>query len=190
MRHSDINLTMSRYTHIFRGQESDAVAKLPDFSISSSQQQVVTGTDNKPVDVAQSSPEKLTPQLTPTAFPVRNQLAADVNSSSIRPERADNYKPLQGETLCTESRGLSPSVIDKKQIRPTGFEPATSGLGNRCSILLSYGRNILKPQKLGISITCPNFYYYNLDYNRNAVYIIFILVDCLVEVEDISHGKI
>jgi len=32
MRHSDINLTMSRYTHIFRGQESEAIAKLPDLS--------------------------------------------------------------------------------------------------------------------------------------------------------------
>lgn len=37
MRHSDINLTMSRYTHIFREQESDAVAKLPDLSLPSSQ---------------------------------------------------------------------------------------------------------------------------------------------------------
>jgi hypothetical protein len=26
------------------------------------------------------------------------------------------------------------------QLRPAGLEPATSGLGNRCSILLSYGR--------------------------------------------------
>ncbi len=32
MRHSDINLTMSRYTHIFQGQESQAVESLPDFS--------------------------------------------------------------------------------------------------------------------------------------------------------------
>jgi len=39
MRHSDINLTMSRYTHIFRSQESEAIAKLPDLS-----QRKATGT--------------------------------------------------------------------------------------------------------------------------------------------------
>jgi hypothetical protein len=32
MRHSDINLTMSRYTHVLRGQLSEAVAGLPDFN--------------------------------------------------------------------------------------------------------------------------------------------------------------
>ena len=48
MRHSDINLTMSRYTHLFRGQESEAVAKLPDLSLPSKKKQrvVATGTDN------------------------------------------------------------------------------------------------------------------------------------------------
>jgi len=49
MRHSDINLTMSRYTHIFRGQESKTVENLPDFSLSSSQAQraIKTGTDDE-----------------------------------------------------------------------------------------------------------------------------------------------
>lgn len=49
MRHSDINLTMSRYTHIFRGQESEAVEKLPDLSLPSQQKQqaLATGTDGK-----------------------------------------------------------------------------------------------------------------------------------------------
>jgi len=32
MRHSDINLTMSRYSHVLIGQESDAVAGLPDLA--------------------------------------------------------------------------------------------------------------------------------------------------------------
>ncbi len=140
MRHGDINLTMSRYTHIFRGQESDAVAKLPDFSTSSNRQQVATGTDNKPVDVAQNNPEKLTPQLTPTAFSGCNQLAADVSLLSIRPEKADNHKPLQSETLCTESRGLSPRVIDKNKLRLRGFGPLTFGSVDRRSIQLSYRR--------------------------------------------------
>lgn len=47
MRHSDINLTMSRYTHIFRGQESEAVAKLPDLSFSNqpNQNPLATETD-------------------------------------------------------------------------------------------------------------------------------------------------
>lgn len=33
--HGDINLIMSRYTHIFWGQESEAVARLPDLSLPS-----------------------------------------------------------------------------------------------------------------------------------------------------------
>ena len=51
MRHSTIDLTMSRYTHVFSGQEAQAVASLPDFSAPSSQAQraVATGTDGKDV---------------------------------------------------------------------------------------------------------------------------------------------
>ncbi len=52
MRHSDINMTMSRYTHIFRGQESEAVAGLPDLSLPSRGKQKATGTDDLPVDSA------------------------------------------------------------------------------------------------------------------------------------------
>ncbi|MHC4835589.1 MAG: hypothetical protein ACYSO3_05170 [Planctomycetota bacterium] len=33
MRHSDINLTMFRYTHVFRGQETEAINALPDLEV-------------------------------------------------------------------------------------------------------------------------------------------------------------
>jgi hypothetical protein len=31
MRHSDINVTMNHYTHTLRGQETEAIHKLPDY---------------------------------------------------------------------------------------------------------------------------------------------------------------
>jgi len=51
MRHSTIELTMSKYTHTLAGQESEAIAKLPDLSQPSqqAQQTVKTGTDDKSV---------------------------------------------------------------------------------------------------------------------------------------------
>ncbi len=46
MRHSDINLTLSRYTHSFRQQETDAVASLPDLAAApEGQDAIMTGTD-------------------------------------------------------------------------------------------------------------------------------------------------
>jgi len=48
MRHSDINLTMSIYTHTLTGQESQAIDSLPDLSLPSNQRQIAfaTGTDD------------------------------------------------------------------------------------------------------------------------------------------------
>ncbi|MHC4521310.1 MAG: tyrosine-type recombinase/integrase [Planctomycetota bacterium] len=46
MRHADINLTMNAYTHVLRGQESEAVGGLPDFSVSRRGEQKATGTDD------------------------------------------------------------------------------------------------------------------------------------------------
>ena len=44
MRHSDINLTMNTYTHVLKGRESEAVAALPDLSISNEKTKKATGT--------------------------------------------------------------------------------------------------------------------------------------------------
>jgi site-specific recombinase XerD len=60
MRHSDINLTMSRYTHVLSGQESKAIEALPDLMAPSqeSHRAKATGTDNKKVDTARKSAYK------------------------------------------------------------------------------------------------------------------------------------
>ncbi|NQV31801.1 MAG: tyrosine-type recombinase/integrase, partial [Phycisphaeraceae bacterium] len=50
MRHSDINLTMTRYTHTLLGQGAKAVESLPDFSHARQEAQAKTGTDDMPMD--------------------------------------------------------------------------------------------------------------------------------------------
>jgi hypothetical protein len=46
MRHCTIDLTMSRYTHVFAGQEADAVAALPDLDTPAAGAAKATGTDD------------------------------------------------------------------------------------------------------------------------------------------------
>lgn len=52
MRHSDINLTMSRYSHTYLEQESKAISRLPDFSLNGIQRAKATGTDGEQTDGA------------------------------------------------------------------------------------------------------------------------------------------
>jgi len=69
MRHSDINLTMSRYTHTLVGQQAKAINALPDLSQPSRQAQKRTGTDNtdfadyrarqKTTEIGQKYPAKI-----------------------------------------------------------------------------------------------------------------------------------
>ncbi len=51
LRHGDINLTLSRYGHTLRGQEAEAVTRLPDLSLPTSQVQRATGTDGRAIDL-------------------------------------------------------------------------------------------------------------------------------------------
>ena len=91
MRHSDINLTMSRYTHTLRGQEAEAVAKLPDLSTpAEAEAQRATGTDGR--DVTMSS--DLAPRLARTRPIVCNeqQRSAGANPTGDI-ENADSTTP-------------------------------------------------------------------------------------------------
>jgi len=119
MRHSDINLTMSRYTHIFRGQESEAVAKLPDLSLPSKQSQKATGTDDLKVGGAyKPAYEKL----------AKNAYADSDPMSSIGPARARerldtrrdgaDSKSLQMSGLGTEREPMSANDTSRERNTP------------------------------------------------------------------------
>ena len=139
MRHSDINLTMSIYTHTLRGQESDAVAALPDLSLPSSQAQkaVATGTDSKPVENVEGKTgrwtPKWTPKLTPAAFSDCDRSAAVGNESDEARENDGGGNCLNSSDLGKESHRLAPFGTGKKGKPTVGFEPTTPGLQNQSS---------------------------------------------------------
>ncbi len=129
---------MSRYTHTLRGQEAEAVLKLPDLSLPA--MAVATGTDDR----IANGPEQLTPQLTPkstpTAFPARPGLSANDTVESAKPALAANRNRLSAGELGAERDGSSAFVIAGRELRPEGLEPPTIGSEDRGSIQLSYGR--------------------------------------------------
>jgi hypothetical protein len=92
MRHSDINLTMQRYTHTLTGQEAQAVASLPDLTPFQKNKNAATGTDGKAINSIKNESQKLTPKLTPTAYSESNQLATDVGSTQNKSQTVGGIK--------------------------------------------------------------------------------------------------
>ena len=131
MRHGDINLTLSRYSHTLTGQEAKAVEAMPDLSLPSSEKQIATGTDDKCVAVAKNGlaklTPKLTPQLTPTAYSECDYSAAVGNILSEKTEKALSHNSLQGSMLGTKTEALSANVTTDKAIHPEVLKPAGNG---------------------------------------------------------------
>jgi len=116
MRHSDINLTMSRYTHTLIGQEAQAVASLPDFSKFAQQSQKKTGTADDSVFA--------------TSFAKQCVLSrSGLNYSGL-----DTSKTGMAENSDTASKiGVLSEKQGKSAMRVLGLEPRTYGLKDRCS---------------------------------------------------------
>jgi len=136
MRHSDINLTMGRYTHTLRGQEAEAVQSLPDLSLASREPQtaLATGTDGEATSEPQQlTPEwtpKWTPKWTPTAFPACTDLSVNDTTQPQKAEEGSCHKGSAKRTLDTECTQLATAVTGEGKKPTVGFEPTTPGLQN------------------------------------------------------------
>jgi len=112
MRHGDVNLTMSLYTHTLRGQESDAVKSLPDLSMPSKESMRATGTDGRAVDPGSIAYNK----LTKTSYPDGPQPSLidteDTPQSSDNSDGDISHKCLDMTTLGTEMSSMAPGDTD------------------------------------------------------------------------------
>ena len=151
MRHSDINLTMSIYTHTLRGQESEAVAALPDLSLPSSkaQEAVATGTDSKPMENGRGKngkwTPKWTPQLTPTLFSGSDRSATPGTEPDDDRENDGGSNCLHGGDLDNESNRLATVGTGEKEKPTVGFEPTTTGLQNQSSTVELRWHQVVMP---------------------------------------------
>jgi len=143
-RHSTSALTLDVYSHIGLYDERRAVEKLPQLHSSvgkdvEKKRAVAqwTGTDDRPVDATQNSPEKLTPKLTPfltpTAYSGFNRSATVGNEQDNFQENGKNDNCLNGEQLGIKKDSLALAVVGGNKMGRGGIEPPTHGFSVRCS---------------------------------------------------------
>ena len=114
-RHSSVELTLDTYTHVELDEMATALGEVDPATLG------------------------LTPRLTPAAdSPCPSQSSADAKRSD---EACDEKLRSSKEpnALDTDGHPVAAGGAGELQAIPAGLEPATCGLGNRCSILLSYG---------------------------------------------------
>jgi len=132
LRHSDANMTLRTYTHVLRGRESEAVGKLPDFSLHAQQHQKATGTEGH-ADVTTGA--RLASCLACSWG--KQRILVDDNrqthrcvdstetaqKSHFRPRNADSApsRPIQRET---GERGFEPRLTDPESVvLPLHYSP-------------------------------------------------------------------
>ena len=122
-RHSDINLTMSRYTHSALDRQSEAVERLPEIGAEPVAAQA-TGTEGQRV----------------SAICLAKQERLDRTGPDESGRFRGNPRGRETGSRAAQTGARAHSGGGREVVRPAGLEPAACGLGNRRSIRLSYGR--------------------------------------------------
>ncbi len=120
MRHSDINLTMSRYSHVFRGAESEAVESMPDFSSRSCQSQLATGTDGKSAELSKSAYKPAYKKLTKKPYSGCSQSSSFGNQNRKESQVDDSHNPCETGMLGSKKSQMSPSGSTTPGLTRTG----------------------------------------------------------------------
>lgn len=108
MRHSDINLTMSLYTHTLIGQQSQAIQNLPDLTLPTRNKQRATGTDNLTANSAyKPAYRKLTENAYFKGQPMPAISTEQSNQKGDCGDIIDIDKSLQMATLGKEKEPMS-----------------------------------------------------------------------------------
>jgi len=143
MRHSDINLTMSMYTHTLRGQVQTALGQLPDLSLPSidSQETKATGTDEHPVDTGKSAYRPAYRKLTGNAYSDRTGMSSPDKNDKIGSDSSNSCNSgIDGHL----DYGCPP-MSSKNKTEQEGFEPPEP-LGSMVFKTIALSRSATAPK--------------------------------------------
>ncbi len=124
-RHSDINLTLARYTHTSHGELAAALEGLPDLSVSEVNAKRATGTDDADGRLAHCLARSCTERGNSVHRDARKERVSRVCDG-----RSDRQKH-------PEKQGFLPEDGGNDEPRRSGLEPLTFGSVDRCSVQLS-----------------------------------------------------
>ena len=99
-RHSTITLTMDRYTHTLVGEQSEALAVLPDLTLPARQALQATGTDD-----AQSDPARLALCLAPQGRPEGTSVGAGGLAAGTTAEARKSENPAEKQGSAEKKSG-------------------------------------------------------------------------------------
>ena len=129
MRHSSITLTMDTYGHLFPGQEADTVARFADLMETGPEALRATGTADGGVNAPQWPQQKRQQKRQQSVRDSVRPSATGRDANADQRHSDDDHKPLPS-TNKRESVRRDASHAPKP---PSGLEPETCGLQNRCS---------------------------------------------------------
>jgi integrase len=118
MRHGDINLTMSLYTHTLRGQESEAVRSLPDLSLPSRESLRASGTDDRAVETDSGAYKKLAKNSYSDGLQKSSIGNENESESSENDDNNTSHKSFDMTTLGTERERMSLGEISSNLNTP------------------------------------------------------------------------
>jgi len=115
MWHGSITLTMDRYTHLFKGDEAEAIGKLPGMKSPDDQRQSATGT----------SGQSAADQLNAGRLTVRSAVRRFASHNA--PKRPDDGASDQKITPIRSALSESQQGLKLSETERAGFEPAVAG---------------------------------------------------------------
>jgi len=165
MRHSDINLTMQIYTHVYSEAPTKAIASLPDLSLPASSEKLVkTGTDTEVMDAIDPSTtgEKKTEKCLASCLALEcGKRRISANQNELKTPVISENQNTPETSITAIKRSYRPDQASVETVSDTlearGFEPLSRDISGRSStcvvVILGFAQRHAQRQACRIAIS-------------------------------------